>query len=405
MNKDMNIVNMKIKEIIPYEKNAKKHDKTQIANVAESIKRFGFVQPLVIDKDNVLIIGHCRLLAAKQLKLREVPVVRMDDLTEEQVKQLRLLDNKLNESDWDFDLLADEIGDLDFDGFDIDWGISELEEEETEIIQDEVPDNVERVCNTGDIWQLGDHKLICGDSTDRKTFEKLFGKEKATMTFTSPPYNVGDSSVLNGNTHMKESKYLGSDDNLTDYDRLLNMSTENAMNFSKYAFINLQMLANNKITLCEYMDRYKKNLCDIAIWVKTATAPAMARKVMNSQFEFIYIFSKENNSRAIGNNDFRGTVSNVYQGNPQRNNEYANIHGASFPIEFPAHFIQNFTNEGDSVLDTFGGTGTTMIACEQLGRKCFMSELDPHYCDVIIARWEKFTGKKAVKINATEEGR
>ncbi len=124
----MNIEQMKVKDLKPYEKNAKKHDKTQIANVAESIKRFGFAQPLVVDKDNVLIIGHCRLLAAKQLKLREVPVVRMDDLTEEEVKQLRLLDNKLNESDWDFDLLMDEVGELECDVFDLDWGFKEREE-------------------------------------------------------------------------------------------------------------------------------------------------------------------------------------------------------------------------------------------------------------------------------------
>lgn len=118
----MKIENMKISEIIPYEKNAKKHDKVQIDNVAESIKQFGFAQPLVIDKNNSLIIGHCRLLAAKKLRLRQVPVVRMDELTDDQVKKLRLLDNKLNESDWDMDLLMPEIEELDFDGFSLDWG-------------------------------------------------------------------------------------------------------------------------------------------------------------------------------------------------------------------------------------------------------------------------------------------
>lgn len=129
----MNIIQMKVKDIIPYKKNAKAHDQIQIDNVAESIKRFGFAQPLVVDKDNNLIIGHCRLLAAKKLKLKEVPTVKMDDLTEEQVKQLRLLDNKLNESDWDLELLIDELKDLDFDGFEIDWGIpsiDDLEEDE-----------------------------------------------------------------------------------------------------------------------------------------------------------------------------------------------------------------------------------------------------------------------------------
>ena len=120
---------------------------------------------------------------------------------------------------------------------------------------------------------------------------------------------------------------------------------------------------------------------------------------MNSQFEFVFVFSNENNSRAIGTKNFRGTVSNVYMGSAQRKNDYSEIHSATFPVEFANHFVQNFTNKGDSVLDVFGGTGTTLIACEQLNRKCYMCELDEHYVDVIIQRWENFTGKKAIKLN------
>lgn len=135
----MKIQNMKIKDIIPYEKNAKKHDKVQIENVAESIKQFGMVQPLVVDKDNNLVIGHCRLLAAKKLQMREVPVVRVDDLTEEQVKKLRLLDNKLNESAWDMELLLPEVEDLTFDGFNIDWGGEKNKIKEEDGDEAEVP--------------------------------------------------------------------------------------------------------------------------------------------------------------------------------------------------------------------------------------------------------------------------
>lgn len=158
------------------------------------------------------------------------------------------------------------------------------------------------------------------------------------------------------------------------------------------------MLANNKIDLISFVNHFKEKLCDIAIWEKTSTAPAMGEKVMNSQFEFIFIFSDKNNSRAVGTRSFRGTVSNVYQGSPQRKNEYAEIHAATFPIEFVSHFIENFTNKGESVMDLFGGTGTTLIACEQTKRRCYMMELDPHYCDVILQRWENLTGKTAVKI-------
>ena len=189
----MKIEMMKIKDIIPYEKNAKKHNRTQIQNVAESIRRFGFAQPLVVDKDNVLIIGHCRLLASKTLQIREVPVVRMDELSEEQVKELRLLDNKLNESDWDMELLADELKDLDMTGFDIDWELPE-EEPEPEIIEDEIPEEVEDIAHAGEIWQLGEHRLICGDSTKEIVIADLMAGEKADMLLTDPPYNVNYKS-------------------------------------------------------------------------------------------------------------------------------------------------------------------------------------------------------------------
>lgn len=175
----MTVVNKPTAELKPYDKNAKKHDKKQIANVAESIKQFGFVQPCVLDKDNNVIIGHCRLKAAKKLHLDEVPCVMADDLTDEQVKKLRLLDNKLNESDWDIDLIAEEIADLDFDDFDVDWELPE--DEEKEIIEDEAPEvdeEAEPITKLGDIWQLGRHRLMCGDSTDKQCVETLMGGRK-----------------------------------------------------------------------------------------------------------------------------------------------------------------------------------------------------------------------------------
>lgn len=152
----MKIEQIAIKDLKPYERNAKKHDETQIKNVMESIKQFGFAQPLVVDKDNVLIIGHCRLIASKRLKLETVPVVRMDELTQEQVDKLRLLDNKLNESEWDFDLLAEDVPTLDFSDFDIDWELPEEPEEEKEIIEDEVPDVPEEPkAKLGDLYEVG----------------------------------------------------------------------------------------------------------------------------------------------------------------------------------------------------------------------------------------------------------
>ena len=151
----MDIQQMKTAELIPYMRNAKKHDKKQIDNVAQSIKEFGMIQPIVIDKDNNIIIGHCRALACKKLKIDEVPVVKLEDLTSEEANKLRLLDNKLNESEWDFDLLSEDVPLLDFSEFDIDWGLPEEQSEEPEVQEDEVPEEVETLCKLGDLWQLG----------------------------------------------------------------------------------------------------------------------------------------------------------------------------------------------------------------------------------------------------------
>ena len=172
----METVKLKINEITPYEKNAKKHDEKQIKNVMESIKQFGFVQPIVVDKDNVVIIGHCRLLAAKRLKMDEVDAVIADQLTDEQVSKLRLLDNKLNESEWDIDLLMDEVPELNWDGFDVDWGIPDIEDIETEIVEDEPPEPPkEAKTKPGDLYQLGRHRLLCGDATSLDDLQKLLG--------------------------------------------------------------------------------------------------------------------------------------------------------------------------------------------------------------------------------------
>lgn len=175
---------MEIKEtdislLKPYPLNSKKHGKEQIDNVAESISQFGWQQPIVVDKDYVIIIGHCRFEAAKKLKLEKVPVLMADNLSEEQVKKLRVIDNKTNESEWDFDLLKQDIIDLDFSGFEIDWEIPELDEEEKEVSEDEfdVDKNIpqEPMSKLGDIYQLGNHRLMCGDSTSEEDVKKLMG--------------------------------------------------------------------------------------------------------------------------------------------------------------------------------------------------------------------------------------
>lgn len=175
---NMEVKNRKLSSITAYGKNAKKHDKTQINNVAESIKQYGFVQPIVIDRDGVIVIGHCRAMAAKKLGLEEAPCVCVDDLTPEQVNALRLVDNKSNESDWDFDLLADELPGLDLSAFDFDWGLRD--ELDTSVVEDNYDPVLpaEPKSKLGDVYQLGDHRLMCGDSTSLTDVQKLVGGHK-----------------------------------------------------------------------------------------------------------------------------------------------------------------------------------------------------------------------------------
>ena len=385
----------------PYPKNAKKHDETQIANVAESIKQFGWQQPIVCDADGVIIIGHCRLLAAKKLGLKKVPVKTVDNLSEEQVKKLRALDNKLNESDWDFDLLADDIGELDFSGFDIDWGLP-ADVEETEIVEDEPPEvdeEHEPICKLGDIWQLGEHRLMCGDSTDKETVERLMDGKKADMVFTDPPYNVDYSSknaFLNeadkGNRIQKD---IEGDFGYTD--------EECGEKLWKPAFQNMRDNAKDCCSIYVTMPQggaHMMMMMTIAaagwqvkhelIWVKNNHVLGRTDYFYKHE-PIMYGWSKTH--KFYGKGKFDKSVWEIPK--PQK----SDLHPTMKPIALIANALENSSKENDIVLDLFGGSGSTLIACEQLGRVCYMCEISTHYCDVIIKRWENLTGEKAVKIS------
>ena len=205
----MNVQNRKLSELTPYPGNAKKHDKKQIANVAESIRQYGFVQPIVVDRDDVIIIGHCRALAAKKLGMDEVPCVSMDDLTPEQVNALRLVDNKSNESDWDFDLLAGELPGLDLSAFDFDWGLRD--ELSHSVVEDDYDPVLpaEPKSKIGDVYQLGNHRLMCGDSTSLTDVQKLVGGVQMDLLLTDPPYNVDYKGTAGKiiNDNMEDSAF------------------------------------------------------------------------------------------------------------------------------------------------------------------------------------------------------
>ena len=369
----MQIIDKKIGEIKPYEKNPRKNDNAVDA-VANSISQFGFKNPIVIDGNNVIICGHTRYKAAQKLGLDVVPCVVADDLTDEQIKAYRLADNKVSElAEWDIDLLGEELNDIfDIDMSDFGFDLSEDEEEETEIIEDEIPQEVEPIAKQGDIWQLGRHRLMCGDSTSVTDVEKLMNGNKADMVFTDPPYNIAYQGVSDKRT-IKNDKM--SDDDFVQFlqDSIMKTDTAYVCCSWQYSHLFRQAMENlgmppkamiiwNKVNPAQHLDKYFK------------------------QHEIIWYFGKFGGEKTL-----RG---DIWECKRQKNT----IHPTMKPIELIAMAL-NDNKDKKNVYDGFGGSGSTLIACEQLNRNCYMMELDPKYVDVIIARWEKFTGQKAVLLN------
>ena len=375
----MEIIKLNINEVIPYPDNPRKNDNAVDA-VAESIKQCGYCSPIVIDEDNVILAGHTRLKALKKLKWKEVECVRKTGLTEEQKKKYRILDNKTNElAEWDFDLLEEEIDGLDFDGFDFGFDFNS-DEDDAEIIEDEPPEvdeENEPITQLGDIWQLGDHRLMCGNSLLQTDIDKLLGGVKCELTFTDPPYQLetqGGGILKNANS-MKQIKQNGVD--TFDPSMLILQSETN-------------IYCHNKPLIKKYIELAETNNqpYDLCFYKKLCTVPNYKGHMM-TDCEYIAIIGKQDPNKGLP----KETYSKCYIGKKDNDNELS----YSKPVELCAKYIRLYGKK--DILDLFGGSGSTLMACEQLNRKCYMMELDPKYCDVIIKRWETFTGKKAVKIN------
>ena len=385
----MNIVLKKIDEIIPYERNTKKHDETQITNVAESIKKYGFVQPIVIDKDDVVVIGHCRLLGAQRLGMEEVPCVCVDSLTPEQVNALRIVDNKTNESPWDFDFLADELAEVDLSDFDFDFELPE-EEEEKEIVEDEVPEideTVEPISKLGDIWQLGRHRLMCGDSTSVTDVETLMDGKQADLLLTDPPYNV----AYEGKT--KDKLTIQND----------SMENEQFREFLREAFYAADsVMKAGAVFYIWHADSEGYNFrgaCNDIGWevrqciICNKNSMVMGRQDYQWKHEPCLYGWKEGAGHLWASDRKQTTVIDYQKPNASK------IHPTMKPVGLFDYQIKNNTKGGDIVLDLINGSGTTIMACEQNGRVAYAMELDPRYVDAAVKRWEDFTGEKAVLIN------
>lgn len=347
----------------------------------------------------VIIGGNMRFRAMQDLGIKEAPCkVIPADTDVEKLKAYTIKDNA-GFGEWDWDDLANEWGEEPLSDWGVDVWETEAEEEKapSNVEEDEFDESKDTIvcrCMRGDVWQLGNHRVMCGDSTSEKDVAKLMGGGIADIAFSSPPYNAGFGAKLTEDNGR--SKYIDYEDNMKsdEYQLFLEKYIENGNRYAKYNFVNIQMLANNKQALFNALHKNMKWLADIIIWDKGRSQPAMAANVLNSEFEFVFCFSEKGN-RSIGTKPFHGTEKNIIHISPGKN-EYAKIHNAVFPMELPAHFISTFAK--DSVIDFFGGTGTTLVAAEQLNKTAYLMEYDPHYCDVIIARWEKITGQTAVKI-------
>lgn len=370
-----------------YKNNAREHHEADVSAIAASIKEFGFKDPIGVWHDEI-VEGHGRLLAAMQLKLKKVPIIRLDDLTDEQRKAYALAHNKTAElSNWNFDILDSELKELaDIDmsqfGFNLD-----AVEEPAEVSEDnyEESDNTPKRTQLGDIFELGGHRLICGDATNADVVQSLLQGERVDLVFTDPPYNMhydGAGIVAEKITNVRERIKDIVDFNAHDISYLADMDVG-----SIYIF-------TSKDLIPEYFKIFDGWKFNILTWIKTNNPP-MTNNVFLPDIEYLLYF---HNGKRIWNNGLK--PMDIYRkayfsSRSEGHEEIGDVHPTMKPLKLISEKIQISSNKNSVVLDLFGGSGSTMIACEQLGRRCFMCELDPHYCDVIIDRWEKFTGKTA----------
>lgn len=391
-----------IQEVTPYDKNPRKNEKA-VDKVLESLKLHGQVKPIVLSAvghpfgQEVVCAGHTTLEALKKFGAEKVKVVVKEFKDEAEFVDYNIRDNKTGEfAEWDeavleelssqFDINLKEM-DFEFTGnLDDDHLLDGLTD------PDDVPDAPdEPTVKLGQIWKLGEHRLMCGDSTDRAQVEALMNGEKANISFSSPPYNVGGSV---DNKKGKKQMYINSDDNLQAYDNFLVNFTSEALIVSDYVFVNIQGLSNNQKDIFRYMGRMVEYLKDVFIWSKKNAPPNIQKGSFGTRFEYVFCFSKDDNKGRNFPCKWQGKHFNIIESESNLGQQETEEHRAGFPVSFPLWFLERL-DFVKTLYEPFGGTGTTLIACEKTSRKCRMMELDPKYCDVIIKRFEDFTGKKA----------
>jgi site-specific DNA-methyltransferase (adenine-specific) len=392
----MEIKEVEVTALIPYAKNSRTHDDAQVAQIAASIKEFGWTNPILIDGDKGIIAGHGRLMAARKLKLDKVPVIELSGMTDAQKKAYVIADNRLAlNAGWDNDMLTIELKDLEDEGFDlslIGFDDSELDVllnliTETEGLTDEdaVPDVPEEPkTKLGNIYILGNHRLMCGDSCSITDMEKLANDRKVDMWLTDPPYNVAyEGKTKDALTIQNDSM---SDDGFRQFLRDAYVTADTVMKPGAVFYIWHADSEGYNFRGAAFDAGWKVRQC--LIWKKSTMV--MGRQDYHWKHEPCLYGWKEGAGHLWATDRKQTTILEFDK--PSRNGE----HPTMKPVALFEYQMLNNTKGGDIILDSFGGSGTTLLAAEKNGRIAYVMELDPKYCDVIVKRWENFTGKKAV---------
>ena len=387
-------------KLVPYARNARTHSEEQVAQIAASIVEFGFTNPILAGSDGVIVAGHGRLAAAQKLGLDTVPVVVLDHLTSTQRRALIIADNRIAENaGWDDAMLRIELQSLQEDGFNLDItgfdadALAEIMAGEETTVDGQTDDDavpevpVTPISRPGDVWELGNHRLVCGDATDPKSYELLMADAQANMVFTDPPYNVDYANSAKDKMRGKDRPILN--DNLGDgfYDFLLAALTPMLERCAGATYI--AMSSSELDTLQSSFRAAGGKWSTFIIWAKNTFT--LGRADYQRQYEpILYGWPEGENRHWCGDRD-QGDVWNIKK--PQKND----LHPTMKPVELVERAIRNSSRPGDIVLDPFGGSGTTLIAAEKTGRIGWLIELDPKYVDVIVRRWQDWSGQEAYR--------
>ena len=384
----MNIENLRIADLTPDPQNARQHDDKNLKAIEGSLKEFGQRKPIVITEDGVIVAGNGTVEAANRLGWTHIDVVKVpNDWTSDKIKAFAIADNRTAElANWNQEVLTSQLLELEAEGWELaEFGFEALElpDEDKPVVEDEVPESAPSRVALGDVWQLGNHRLMCGDATDLLSLAMLMNDEKAALVLTDPPYGVSYQS----NMRLKSKKF----DVLANDDLVLDIAPSIKSYSSGWVFVWTSWKVLNLWIEKLASFGYPTNMI---IWDKGGGGIGDLEKTFASDYEVALVW--HNNKKLTGKR-----IGSVWSINKDGSSQY--LHPTQKPVALSAMAIEHTTNKGDLVLDIFGGSGSTLIAAEQTKRICYMMELDTKYCDIIIERWEKLTGQRAELLPAKAE--